>query len=183
MISTQSNHSTNYTLNALKVQEQIDSFKKFNEHNFVRLTRHLHRQVTVNMNKRLEACGYNDIATRHLSIFDNLESEGTNIVTLAQRANITKQAMGKLVREASASGYIKTHSDPSDSRSTIVQFTEKGLRFLKNIQRETGKAHDIISKTAYLSPDEMMTTVSTLSKILDYFDRMEVQKELFLEMA
>lgn len=183
MISTQSNLSTSSALNTLTVQEQIDSFRKFNEHNFVHLTRHLYRQVTVNMNKRFETCGYNDISTRHLSIFDNLECEGTNIVTLAQRAKITKQAMGKLVREASSSGYIKTHSDPSDSRSTIVQFTDKGLRFLKNMQRETDKAHAIISKTIYLSPDELMTTFSTLSRILDYFDKAEVQKELFFEMA
>ena len=129
--------SNNPTMNASKVQEQVESFKKFNQHNMIHLTRHLHRQVTVNMNKRLEACGYKDVATRHLSVFDHLDFDGTNIVTLANRANITKQAMGKLVREVSTAGYVMTQPDKSDSRSVIVQFSDKGLHFLHNVQKET----------------------------------------------
>ncbi len=165
---------------ALQVQELVESFKTFNESNFVRLTRHLHRQVTNNMNKRLEACGYDDISTRHLSIFDNLDFGGTNIVTLANRANITKQAMGKLVKEATASGYIATTPDKTDFRSTIVDFTEKGLIFVKNVQRETTKAHDFIAKTAFVPQNDIMTTIETMSRILNYFDNSHVQKELSL---
>jgi DNA-binding MarR family transcriptional regulator len=164
----------------LQAQAQLESFKRFNESNFVRLTRHLHRQVTVNMNKRLEACGYDDIATRHLSIFDHLDFGGTNIVTLASRANITKQAMGKLVKEAATSGYISVTSDQKDCRSLIVNFTDKGLNFIKNVQRETNKAREVILKNADVSQDEVITTVETLSRILGYFNNTQVQKELFL---
>ena len=70
-------------LTSLNSNEQVAHFRKFNEQNIVRLTRQMYRQITFNLNKRLEICGYNDIAARHLSVFDNLDSEGTNIVTLA----------------------------------------------------------------------------------------------------
>ena len=172
----------NPTMNASKVEEQVENFKKFNQHNMVHLTRHLHRQVTVNMNKRLESCGYTDVATRHLSVFDNLDSEGTNIVTLAHRANITKQAMGKLVKEVSIAGYVMTQPDKTDSRSIIVKFTEKGLHFLRNVQKETNKAREIVLKNASISQDEVMTTIETLTRILAFFDNApSVQNELFLQ--
>ena len=156
-----------------KIQEQVDVFKKFNEQNFVRLTRNLYRQVTVNINKRLEICGYNDIAARHLSVFDHLDFEGTNIVTLANRANISKQAMSKLVKEASAAGYVSTRINETDSRILMVNFTDKGLLFLKRLQTEINKAREVILKTAFVSHDEVSTTISTLSKILGYFDNTE----------
>ena len=173
--------SNNPTMNASKVQEQVESFKKFNQHNMVHLTRHLHRQVTVNMNKRLEACGYKDVATRHLSVFDHLDFDGTNIVTLANRANITKQAMGKLVREVSTAGYVMTQPDKSDSRSVIVKFSDKGLHFLRNVQKETNKAREVVLKSAAVSQDEVMTTIETLTRILGFFDNTPLlQNELFL---
>ena len=161
---------THIHLSNTKIQEQIDGFKKFNEQNFVRLTRHLYRQVTVNINKRFEACGYTDIAARHLSVFDHLDYEGTNIVTLAQRANISKQAMSKLVKEASTAGYVVALTDTTDSRILNVKFTDKGLVFLKKLQTEINKAREVILKTAFVSPEEISTTLSTLSKILGYFD-------------
>ena len=173
--------SNNPTMNASKVQEQVESFKKFNQHNMIHLTRHLHRQVTVNMNKRLEACGYKDVATRHLSVFDHLDFDGTNIVTLANRANITKQAMGKLVREVSTAGYVITQPDKSDSRSVIVKFSDKGLHFLHNVQKETNKAREVVLKSAAVSHDEVMTTIETLTRILGFFDKTpSLQNELFL---
>ena len=173
--------SNNPTMNASKVQEQVESFKKFNQHNMIHLTRHLHRQVTVNMNKRLEACGYKDVATRHLSVFDHLDFDGTNIVTLANRANITKQAMGKLVREVSTAGYVITQPDKSDSRSVIVKFSDKGLHFLHNVQKETNKAREVVLKSAAVSQDEVMTTIETLTRILGFFDNTpSLQNELFL---
>lgn len=177
MVSNQVKQSTNQS----EVQAQIEGFKKFNRQNLVHLTRHLHRQITLNMNKRLEACGYCDISVRHFSVFDHLDFEGTNIVTLAQRANMTKQAMGKLVKEANISGYVATNTDQMDSRSIIVSFTDKGLHFVRNVQKETSKEREIIIKNAYLSQDDVIKTMSTLSKISDYFDNVLVAQELILE--
>jgi DNA-binding MarR family transcriptional regulator len=149
---------------------QIQNFQRFNESNFVRLTRQLYRQVTNNMNARLLACGYTDISARHLSVFDHLDAGGTNIVTLANRAGMTKQAMSKLVREASQAGYVTVESDDSDFRISKVRFNEKGLEFLAAFQSEVTKIRTFITKTDYLSNDDLAGTMTTLSKLLNYFE-------------
>lgn len=161
--------------------EQIERFKKFNEKNLVRLTRQLYRQVTNNINTRLENCGYKDLSARHLSVFDHIDFEGTNIVTLANRAGISKQAMSKLVRETNVAGYVSVETDQNDSRILNVNFNEKGLKFLNILQSEINKVREVILETEYVSKEDVTTTISTLSKILNYF---EVTDDIFaLERA
>lgn len=159
-----------------KNQEQIERFKKFNERNFVRLTRQLYRQVTNNINTRLETCGYKDISARHLTVFDHLDPQGTNIVTLANRAGISKQAMSKLVRETNIAGYVSVETDKNDSRISNVNFNEKGLVFLTVLQSEINKVREVILETEYVSQADVSTTISTLSKILNYF---QVTEDIF----
>jgi DNA-binding MarR family transcriptional regulator len=154
----------------LENQVQIERFQKFNERNFVRLTRQLYRQVTNNINARLETCGYNDLSARHLSVFDHLDSGGTNIVTLAHRAGISKQAMSKLVREASVAGYVSVQTDKHDSRISNVNFNDKGLGFLNTLQTEINKVREVILQTEDLTKEDLSSTMSTLSKLLNYFE-------------
>ena len=160
----------------LENQAQIEGFQRFNERNFVRLTRQLYRQVTNNINARLETCGFSDLSARHLSVFDHLDSGGTNIVTLAGRAGISKQAMSKLVRETHSAGYVSVETDKNDSRISNVSFNEKGLGFLTILQTEINKVREVILETEFVSKEDMSSTISTLSKILNYF---EVTDDIF----
>ncbi len=154
-------------------ESQIETFQRFNENNFVRLTRQLYRQVTTKINARLETCGYNDLSARHLSVFDHLDAEGTNIVTLANRAGMTKQAMSKLVRETSQAGYVTIEIDKRDFRVCLVRFNEKGLKFLQVLQSEINKIRGVITTTDYVSHDDLNATMATLSKLLNYFEKTE----------
>jgi DNA-binding MarR family transcriptional regulator len=151
-------------------EEQIALFKKFNEQNLVRLVRETYRQVTNNVNKRLEECGFGDLSARHLSIFDHLDYEGTNIVTLANRAGISKQAMSKLVKEVTAASYISVKTDVKDSRIVVVSFTEKGMKFLTTLRNEINNAREAILKTDAVSIEDVTTTTTTLSRLLTYFE-------------
>jgi DNA-binding MarR family transcriptional regulator len=154
----------------LENKVQIERFQKFNERNFVRLTRQIYRQVTNNINTRLESCGFSDLSARHLSVFDHLDAHGTNIVTLASRAGISKQAMSKLVRETSQAGYVSVETDKNDSRISNVSFNEKGLGFLEILQTEINKAREVILENESVTKEDMSSTISTLSKILTYFE-------------
>jgi DNA-binding MarR family transcriptional regulator len=156
--------------------EQIERFQAFNERSFVRLTRQLYRQVTNNINARLLVCGYHDLSARHLSVFDHLDATGTNIVTLAGRAGMSKQAMSKLVREANIAGYVSVETDKNDSRISNVNFSEKGLGFLHVLQTEINKVREVILETEFVSKEDLSSTISTLSKILNYF---EVTDDIF----
>ena len=136
----------------------------------MRLTRQIYRQVTNNINTRLESCGFSDLSARHLTVFDHLDAHGTNIVTLASRAGISKQAMSKLVRETSVAGYVSVETDKNDSRISNVNFNEKGLGFLNILQSEINKTREVILEAEYVTKEDMSSTISTLSKLLNYFE-------------
>lgn len=70
--------------------------------------------------------GFHDIKLSHGALFANLDIEGTQVTTLAERAGITKQAMGQLANDLEAKGYISKTKDPNDQRAFIIKFTELG---------------------------------------------------------
>ena len=45
---------------------------------------------------------------------------------IAARAGITKQAVGQIVDELEALGYVRREPDPADARARLVVYTERG---------------------------------------------------------
>lgn len=84
--------------------------------------------------ERLQAQGHTTLSLAHTNLLPHLETEGTRIVTLAERAGMTKQAAGQLVAELEAQGYVERRPDPADGRATRVQFTPKGWHYLLDAQ-------------------------------------------------
>ncbi|WP_043816641.1 MarR family winged helix-turn-helix transcriptional regulator [Deinococcus maricopensis] len=84
---------------------------------------------------RLHAHGHTQLSLAHTNLLPHLDTQGTRIVTLAERAGMTKQAAGQLVAELEAEGYVERHPDPEDRRATRVQFTQKGWRYLLDAQQ------------------------------------------------
>lgn len=71
------------------------------------------------------------LQTAQTKVLVHLDMEGTRLTDLAQRAGISKQAMGKLVDELENLGYVCR--DPhSDGRAKTIQFTQKGRKLLKD---------------------------------------------------
>jgi len=66
----------------------------------------------------------------HAAVIVHLEVGGTRLTELAERAGVTKQAMGKLVDELEAIGYLERRPDPADGRAKIVCFSRRGQRLL-----------------------------------------------------
>ena len=85
--------------------------------------------------EKLKAYGYDGLTLFHTTLIANLDIEGTRITTLAQRAGVTKQAMGQVVVELEERGYIETLDDPADKRATVVKFTQQGWQFLQDAYR------------------------------------------------
>ena len=59
-------------------------------------------------------------------MFQYLDAAGTTVSTLAERAEMTKQAMGELVAYLEERGYVDRVPDPSDRRAKLVRPTAKG---------------------------------------------------------
>ncbi len=61
----------------------------------------------------------------------HMDIEGSRLTDLADRAGISKQAMGKIVDELERLGYVSRDSH-ADGRAKLIQFTRSGLKLLKD---------------------------------------------------
>jgi DNA-binding MarR family transcriptional regulator len=68
----------------------------------------------------------------HSSVIVHLGVDGMRLTELASRAGATKQAMGKLVDELEAIGYLERVSDPRDGRAKLVRFSRRGRALLRD---------------------------------------------------
>ncbi len=64
------------------------------------------------------------------SVIVHLRLEGSRLTELAERAGMSKQAMGKMIDELEEIGYVKKTADPLDGRAKMICFTKKGLGLL-----------------------------------------------------
>jgi DNA-binding MarR family transcriptional regulator len=76
--------------------------------------------------------GHPDLRVGHLPLFGNIDADGTRITVLAERAGVTRQMMGRLVRELEELGYVSAVPDPADRRAVIVSLTERGWTFRRD---------------------------------------------------
>ena len=70
------------------------------------------------------------ISAAHIHITRHLARQGSRLTDLAERAGITKQAMGTLVTQCEAWGLVTRESDPLDWRARRVCLTADGLAWL-----------------------------------------------------
>ena len=71
------------------------------------------------------------VGAAHIHITRHLPLQGARLTELAQRAAMTKQAMGRLVDQCEAWGLVTRQADARDARAIRVVFTATGLIWLK----------------------------------------------------
>jgi DNA-binding MarR family transcriptional regulator len=79
------------------------------------------------------------VGAAHIHITRHLSPEGARLTTLAQRAGMSKQAMGALVSQCEAWGMVTRESDPIDSRARLVKFTAVGLAWMGAYQESVAQ--------------------------------------------
>lgn len=95
--------------------------------------------------------GFSDIRAAHSAVFRHIDSDGTRLTTLAERAGVTKQSMAYLVDALTQSGYLSVTADPLDGRAKRVRLTRRGhsavrtlielsAAFERNIAQRLGSA-------------------------------------------
>lgn len=80
------------------------------------------------------------LAASHIQITRHLPQHGCRLTELAERAGITKQAMGKLVDQCAAWGLVERQPDPRDARAVRVVFTAAGEQWLTAYQQAVKQA-------------------------------------------
>jgi DNA-binding MarR family transcriptional regulator len=75
---------------------------------------------------RLAERGHDVVRPAHGAVFQYLDDTGTTVSVLAERAQMTKQAMAELVQHLESHGYLTRVPDPNDRRAKLVLPTERG---------------------------------------------------------
>jgi len=73
----------------------------------------------------LQKAGFRNFRSTHMNVLRHIDIGGTRISEIADRANVTKQAIGKLIADCEKRGLVKTIDDPTDGRAKIVLFTKQ----------------------------------------------------------
>ena len=109
-------------------------------HNIGRLLSSAFKAFTLDVQRGLPGSGFPDVSEVHMTLFRNLDIEGTRPSDLAARARMTKQAMTDLVRRTALLGLIERSADPHDGRAQIIVLTPHGKRLVDATRRGVERA-------------------------------------------
>lgn len=88
------------------------------------------------------------LSASHVHITRHLALDGLRLTDLAQRAGMTKQAMGKLVGQCEAWGLVERLEDLRDARARRIVFTPVGLIWLRAFRDAVAQAEDELRMAA-----------------------------------
>lgn len=84
------------------------------------------QRLSARLDRSLAEAGFADLRSAHAVVFMSVAAEGSRVTELAERARMTKQAVGELIRYLVERGYLVTAADPGDGRAKRVQLTDRG---------------------------------------------------------
>ncbi|MCB1845217.1 MAG: MarR family transcriptional regulator [Halioglobus sp.] len=96
--------------------------------NLARLLREFSKDFERRIFTGVQNRGYTDIRVSHIAVFANLGMGAVRVTELAERAQVTQQAMGKMLREIERLGYIRRDVDSEDKRAREIRLTDRGTR-------------------------------------------------------
>ncbi len=70
--------------------------------------------------------GFGDVTPAHSALLRNIGEDGSRPSDLAAHADVTRQAITKLVDELERLDLVRRDPDPNDGRGVIVRFTDRG---------------------------------------------------------
>jgi DNA-binding MarR family transcriptional regulator len=82
--------------------------------------------MTAEVMAALSTSGHPEVRFSHGSVFEFLDDDGTRVGVLAERAQVSKQAMAQLVAHLEQHGYVERVPDPADRRARLVRATDRG---------------------------------------------------------
>ncbi len=104
----------------------------------------------------------------HMALFPHLSLAGCRITVLAERMQISKQAVGQVVEELEQMGTVCRVPDPSDGRAKLVQFTKAGRKGMLEGLALLDRMEEELSSV--VGPKRIKELGITLSTILAHID-------------
>ena len=101
-------------------------------------------------------------------MFQHLDETGTTVSQLAERAQMTKQAMAELVLHLEDRGYVARTPNPADGRSKLVIPTEQGIEVVSIAQSVVPEAEAMVQRA--LGQHRAAGLHRDLERILEFAD-------------
>jgi DNA-binding MarR family transcriptional regulator len=76
--------------------------------------------------RRLVEEGFDAVRPGHGCVLRFVDVEGSRLTELAERAGLTKQAVGQAADDLERLGYVERIPDPSDGRAKTIRLTTRG---------------------------------------------------------
>jgi len=89
------------------------------------------QRLSAELDAALQEAGFVDLRAAHAPVFMAVDPDGTRVTVLAERAAMTKQAVGELIRYLAGRRYLHVEPDPEDRRAKRVSLTERGWQALE----------------------------------------------------
>jgi DNA-binding MarR family transcriptional regulator len=87
-----------------------------------------HRRMQQDLAELVDAEPFPDLRGSHFRLLVMIPAAGARPSALAEMAQVTRPALGELVRHLEDGDYVTTAPDPSDGRAVIVHLTPRGSR-------------------------------------------------------
>jgi DNA-binding MarR family transcriptional regulator len=84
------------------------------------------QRLGAELDASLRAAGFADLRAAHAPVFMAVDPDGSRVTDLAERAAMSKQAVGELIRHLETRGYLVVEQDPADRRAKRVALTDRG---------------------------------------------------------
>ena len=78
---------------------------------------------------QLRTRGYRDVTESHLILFGNLDCGATHAAQIAQRMQVSRQAISKTLRELQTLDLLRLEDDPQRRNQKLVVMTALGMQF------------------------------------------------------
>lgn len=89
----------------------------------------------------VQAHGHPDIRPSHQIVFANIGLGRPRVTELAERAQVTQQAMGKTLKELETLGYLERAVDSGDRRAKDIRLTARGLQLIADAVEVAESVH------------------------------------------
>ena len=110
-----------------------------------------------------------------LPVIFNIGPDGNTNTELSNKSLVFKQAMSRTLKELEEIGMITSTTTTNDKRSNKINLTREGKEF---IQESTGKLSGMVKEYVDLVGEkDFKTTLKVLSKIIDFHEGLNTDKE------
>jgi len=130
------------------------------------LLQEAYRSADRAISDRLRSRGF-DVTRAHSAVLANIDiATGTRPTVLAERAAVTKQAIGQVIDDLEARSLVTRVADPTDRRARLIRLTAKGRRLVAAAQEVIQEIEaSVLEEVSAGSMDATRRTLSALIQV------------------